>query len=113
MVTAVLAGAAMLQTVAGHELNLTLVTHQLPFWFLVFSLFLPRVALVVAWLQGSLVPFHLHGIVPLLVAIFLPRILILYMIYVDQGFSLWFIIHLVVALLVWGGSGGYHASRRR
>jgi hypothetical protein len=30
---------------------------------------------------------------------------------VDQGVSLWFIVHLVVALLVWGGSGGYHARR--
>ena len=39
----------------------------------------------------------------------LPRLLVLYLIYVDQGVSLWFIIHLVVALLVWGGSSGYHA----
>jgi hypothetical protein len=30
----------------------------------------------------------------------------------DQGISLWFIIHLVVALMVWGGSGSYSARRR-
>lgn len=92
--------------------TLSLATHQLPLWFLVFALFLPRIALLVSWLQGGLAPFHLHGIIPLLFAIFLPRILILFLIYVDQGLSLWFIIHLVVALLVWGG-GGHKMSRRR
>ncbi len=93
--------------------SLTLVIHSLPLWFLVFSLFLPRVALAVAWLQGALAPFHLGGIVPLVIAVLLPRVLILYMIYVDQGLSLWFLIHLVAALLVWGGSGGYGNRRRR
>ena len=92
--------------------SLTLI-HSLPLWFLVFSLFLPRVTLAVAWLQGVLTPFHLQGIVPLVIAVLLPRVLILYMIYVDQGLSLWFVIHLVAALLVWGGSGGYGNSRRR
>ena len=90
-----------------------LVIHTLPLWFLVFSLFLPRVALAIAWLQGVLVPFHLGGIVPLVIAVVLPRVLILYLIYTDQGLSLWFLIHLVAALVVWGGSGGYSARRRR
>jgi hypothetical protein len=91
--------------------TLSLATHQLPLWFLVFALFLPRIALVVAWFQGVLVPFHLHGLVPLLFAIILPRVLVLFLIYVDQGLSLWFVIHLVVALLVFGGGG--HKMRRR
>ena len=90
-----------------------LVIHALPLWFLVFSLFLPRVALAIAWLQGVLVPFHLGGIVPLVIAVLLPRVLILFLIYTDQGFSLWFLIHLVAALLVWTGSGGYGVRRRR
>ena len=93
--------------------QLALVTHALPLWFLVFSLFLPRIALAVAWLQGVLTPFHLNGIIPLVIAILLPRVLILFLIYTDQGISLWFLIHLVAALLVWGGSGGYTARRRR
>lgn len=93
--------------------SLTFVIHVLPLWFLVFSLFLPRVALAVAWLQGVLLPFHLHGIVPLVIAVLLPRVLILYLIYIDQGLSLWFLIHLLAALLVWGGSGGYRARRSR
>jgi hypothetical protein len=94
------------------SLQVLMVVHALPLWFLVFSLFLPRVALVLMWLQGSLVPFHLHGLVPLVVAVLLPRVLILYLIYVDQGISLWFVIHLVAAAAVFGGSGGYHARRR-
>ena len=57
------------------------------------------------WLGGTGAPFHLHGLVPLIVAILLPRVLVLYMIYMDQGITLWFAIHLVAALLAWGGSG--------
>lgn len=94
-------------------MNQLLVVHGLPLWFLVFSLFLPRVSLAVAWLQGVLTPFHLQGIVPLVIAALLPRVLILWMIYTDQGLSLWFLIHLVAALLVWGGSGGYGMRRGR
>ena len=57
-------------------------------------------------------PFHLHGWLPLIVTILLPRVLVLYLIYLDQGISLWFVIHLVTAVLVWGGSGSYHSRRR-
>jgi hypothetical protein len=62
------------------SLQVLMVIHSLPLWFLVFALFLPRIALFV--------------------------------LYMDQGISLWFIIHLVVALMVWGGSGSYSARRR-
>jgi hypothetical protein len=97
---------------APNTFSFTLFSVRLPFWFLVFALFLPRVSLVVAWFQGVLVPFHLVGWLPLIVAILLPRVLVLYLIYVDQGVSLWFLIHLVVAVLVWG-TGGRRMSRRR
>ena len=87
--------------------------HTLPLWFLVFSLFLPRIALAVYWLESAMLPFHLHGWLPLVVAILLPRVLVLYLIYLDQGISLWFLVHLVTAVLVWGGSGSYHSRRRQ
>jgi hypothetical protein len=93
-------------------MSLALISHHLPFWFLVFALFLPRVSLVVAWFQGVLIPFHLVGWIPLLFAILLPRALVLYLIYLDQGFSLWFLIHLVVAILVWLGGGHTYRTRR-
>ena len=105
--------AAALQQGKQLNLNLTLVVNRLPLWFLVFALFLPRIAMVVAWFEGGLAAFHLQGIIPLLFWALLPRVLVLYLIYIDQGLSLWFLIHLVVALLVWGGSGGYHARRRQ
>ena len=111
MMAAVLAGAAMLQQAEEHGFSLVLVIHRLPLWFLVFSLFLPRIALLVAWFQGVLLPFHPHGWIPLIVAILLPRALVLYLIYLDQGVSLWFLIHLVVAVLVWSG-GGHQVQRR-
>jgi hypothetical protein len=86
--------------------------HTLPLWFLVFALFLPRIALVIAWLQGILIPFRLVGIIPVLVWALLPRVLVLYLIYLDQGVSTWFLIHLVVGLLVWGGTGERVRRRR-
>ncbi len=95
------------------NLQVLMVIHTLPLWFLVFSLFLPRVALFLLWLQTSLIPFQLHGIVPLLVAVLLPRLLVLYLIYLDLGIGLWFVIHVVAAVLTLGGSGGYYSRRRR
>jgi len=100
------------QQVVEHGFSLTLISHQLPFWFLVFALFLPRVSLAVAWFQGVLVPFHLTGWIPLVFAILLPRALVLYLIYMDQGVSLWFLIHLVAAVLVWAGGGRTYSRRR-
>ena len=100
------------QQVVEHGFSLTLISHQLPFWFLVFALFLPRVSLAVAWFQGVLVPFHLTGWIPLVFAILLPRALVLYLIYMDQGVSLWFLIHLVAAVLVWAGGGRTYRRRR-
>ena len=90
-----------------------LVVHLLPLWFLVVSLFLPRIGLILLWVQGGLVPFHLNGLVPLIIALLLPRVLILYLIFLDQGVGLWFILHLLIALMVWAGSGHYHTRRRR
>jgi hypothetical protein len=87
--------------------------HLLPLWFLVLTLFFPRVGLLLLWLQASRLPFHLTGLVSLVFAILLPRLLVLYMIYLDLGVGLWFILHLVAALLVWGGSGNYHSRRYR
>jgi hypothetical protein len=93
------------------DFHAALIIHRLPLWFLIFSLFLPRIALVIAWVQGNVAPFHLVGLLPLLVAILIPRVLILYLIYLDQGIGLWFLIHLIVAIVVWSGSGSYYRRR--
>ena len=86
------------------DLHVLIVVHSLPLWFLVFALFLPRISLLLMWLDNGLAAFHLHGIVPLVFAVLLPRVLVLFLIYLDQGIGLWFLIHLVAALMVWGGS---------
>jgi hypothetical protein len=44
--------------------------------------------------------------------VMLPRVLVLILIHAHQGFSSWFWIHLIVALMVWGGSG-HKVSRGR
>ena len=86
--------------------------HTLPLWFLVFSLFLPRLALLVYWLDGQALPFHIHGWVPLVVAILVPRLLVIYLIYMDQGVSFWFVVHLIAALIVFGRGGRYQTRKR-
>jgi hypothetical protein len=111
--------AAVEQT-RQYSFDLAFVVNKLPLWFLVFALFLPRLAMVVAWFQGllgpihvALSPSHLEGLLPLLFWLLLPRALVMYLIYLDQGIHFWFFLHLLVALLVWGGSGGYQSRRRR
>ena len=88
--------------------------HALPLWFLIVALFIPRIALLCAWLERDLVPFHLGlGWVPPILALIVPRILILVLIYRDQGLSGWFLVHAIVMVCVWGGIGGNKRMRRR
>jgi hypothetical protein len=84
---------------------------DLPFWFLVLSLFLPRISLLVLYLQGH--PSHTFVIqpIPVLIALLVPRLLILFWIYTVQGLSIWFLIHAVALLIAWGG--GSHQIYRR
>ena len=79
--------------------------HEIQLWLLVLTLFLPRLGLLIAWFSGQ-IPFNT---VPFagdaLMAIFLPRVLMLIYIGTDLGTSNpWFYLHLVVALIAWGFS---------
>jgi hypothetical protein len=96
------------------SVHLNLITHEIPLWFLVLSLFLPRICMLVAFFQHSMthyIPSTLK-LLPIIVALLVPRIVILFWIYQDQGISLWFVIHLIVALMSYGG-GSRRISRRR
>ncbi len=95
------------------DLHIFIVTHGLPLWFLVLALFLPRLSLFIMWLGGGLAGLRVIPLVGGLLWLFLPRLLVLLLIYAQQGIGLWFLVHLVVALMVWGGSGSYHTRRRR
>jgi len=92
-----------------HTISISFPVHLLPFWFLAISLFLPRISLLVMWLQHQ---FVVIGLVPLLAAIIVPRILILVMIYQDQGLSGWFLVHAIVMVAALAG-GGSRMRRRR
>ena len=87
--------------------------HQLSFLFLVVALFLPRIALLVTYLENGLLPYHLGGLLGPIVWLILPRVLVLYVIYLDQGASGWFFLHLLAAVLAWSGGTGYATRRRR
>ena len=88
--------------------------NQIPLWFLVLSLFLPRICIAVAWFQHSMPAFipSTVGIIPVVVALLVPRLLILFWIYSDQGITIWFLLHVIALLMAWGG-GGHRISRRR
>ena len=53
------------------------------------------------------------GIIPVIVALLIPRLLILFWIYTDQGIGLWFLLHVIALLIAWGGGGSRVYSRRR
>ncbi len=84
-------------------------TGLLPLWFLVLALFLPRVALFLGWLQEFRfpIPFPIDAVFWLL----LPRVLVLIMIYTRQGLDLWFWVHLLAALVVYG-AGSHRVVNR-
>jgi hypothetical protein len=84
---------------------------ELPFWFLVLSLFLPRISMLVLYLQGHTGNTFVISLVPVLIAVLVPRILILFWIYTTQGLSIWFLVHAVALLMAYAG-GGNHVRRR-
>jgi len=85
--------------------------HALPLWLLVLSLFIPRITLAVAWFMHQLPFSHLPDLAALLMWAIIPRVLMLVYIYVNLGIGLWFVIHLIALLLVWGGSGRQASNR--
>lgn len=96
--------------------SLTFPVHAIPLWFLVLSLFLPRICIVVAWLQHSLpttfIPAPVN-LIEVIVALLIPRILILFWIYQDQGITIWFLLHAIAMIMAWGGGSRRVITRRR
>ena len=85
--------------------------HSIPLWLLFFSLFLPRLTLLYAFFVHQVPYAHLPDLAALIMWVFIPRVLMLIYIYVNLGLDVWFIVHLVALILVWGGSG-HRASKR-
>jgi hypothetical protein len=78
---------------------------QLPLWFLVLSLFLPRVSLIFSYFLNDLTSYSLNGWIPPTLAVFMPRILVIILIFQDRGFSGWIIVHAIALICVYGGAG--------
>lgn len=84
-------------------------------YFLIFSLFFPRIVLLVfLFLYPHLYPANsVPQWADILLGIFAPRILILIYIYQNLGAdNVWFIAHMVIMILVYFG-GGRETNRRR
>lgn len=86
------------------------------FYFLLFSLFFPRVVLLVyifffpAAYPANVVPQWAD----ILLGVFMPRLLILIYIYQNLGAdNLWFVAHLVVAIIAYFGGSRETVKRRR
>lgn len=85
------------------------------FYFLLFSLFFPRIVMLVylfmfpAQFPANTVPQWAD----LLLGILFPRVLILIYIYQNMGYNnVWFVAHLIVMILAYFG-GGRETRRRR
>ena len=75
--------------------------HEIGIWFLLVSLFVPRVVLFFWWITGNL-PLNTTPLVAdVLCSVLVPRILILVYIHSLQGLSPWFWIHLVAMFIAW------------
>lgn len=84
------------------------------FYFLLFSLFFPRIVLVVYLLQN----WYPENAVPqwadILLGVLAPRVLILIYIYQNMGYeNIWFVAHLIVAVMAYFGGGQQTVARRR
>jgi len=89
---------------------------ELNFYFLVFSLFFPRIVMVVfLLLYPNLYPANdVPQWADLLLGIVLPRVLILIYIYENMGYNnIWFAVHLIVMVLAYFGGGRETVRRRR
>lgn len=83
------------------------------FYFLLFSLFFPRIVLLVYFLMERFPVNTLPFWADVVLGLFVPRILILIFIYQNMGIdNIWFIAHLVMMFLTYF-TGGNRTNRWR
>lgn len=84
------------------------------FYFLLISLFFPRIVLVVYFLQGWYPANEVPNWLDVVLGIIAPRILILIYIYQNMGYdNIWFAAHLIVMILAYFGGGRQTLVTRR
>jgi hypothetical protein len=85
-------------------------------WILVLTLFIPRIALAIAYFGHQIPLNNIPFIGDVLLYVFFPRVLMIIYIYDNMGWeSPWFWIHIVAALLVYtkGSQETYKRKFRR
>lgn len=85
-------------------------------YFLLLSLFFPRVVLIAYFLLERFPSNHVPQLASLVLGVFIPRVLILIYIYQNMGANnVWFIAHLAVMILAYftGGTRTNTWRRRR
>ncbi|MCC6329036.1 MAG: hypothetical protein IT174_11000 [Acidobacteria bacterium] len=84
------------------------------FYFLLFSLFFPRIVLVVYLLWNMYPANSVPQWADILLGVCSPRVLILIYIYQAMGYeNIWFAAHLIAAILAYTGGGRETFRRRR
>ena len=86
------------------------------FYFLLFSLFAPRVVMLVYLFMfpGQFPANSVPQWGDVLLGVFAPRVLILIYIYQNMGYdNIWFAAHLIVMILAYFGGGNATQRRRR
>ena len=69
---------------------------QLPLWFLLVSLALPRIALLLGYFVADLpLLTNLHGWIPPALGVVVPRALVLILVFQDRGMSGWLLVHAI------------------
>lgn len=89
---------------------------EIDFYFLLFSLFFPRLVLVAFFfLYPNLYPANtVPNWADVLLGFLFPRVLILIYIYQNMGYeNIWFVAHLIAALLAYTGGSRETVRRRR
>jgi hypothetical protein len=84
---------------------------NLPLWFLLLSLLLPRVSLLIAYFTDSLTVFSLNTWVSPTLGVLIPRALVLILIFQDRGMSPWLLVHAFAMAIVYGGGGSSGTHR--
>jgi hypothetical protein len=89
-----------------------LATGHIALWFLLLGLFLPRLTILIAFLEGGIPVNPLPDLVNFVLWLIFPRFLIAFYIYTDIGANnLWFWAYILTGIAGLVGEGGY--ARRR
>ena len=90
-----------------------LATGHIAMWILLLGLFLPRLTLLIAWLEtGMYPPNPLPDLVNFVLWLLFPRFLMAYYIYIDIGTNnIWFWSYIITGIAGFVGESGY--ARRR